>query len=59
MMNRITELGALSMVAVALAVVSILALRGHEAATGALIGVVSAGVGFFLRGKVSPPTVGA
>ena len=55
MLARMSELGALGMVAVALIVVSVLALRGNEAAAGAIIGVVAAGVSFFLRGRVSPP----
>ena len=49
----VQELGALAMVAVALCVVSYLALRGSEAAVGALIGVLSAGVGFFLKSRTS------
>ena len=53
-MKRITEVGALGMVAVALAVVSYLAVMGSEQAAGALISVVAAGVGFFLRGRVTP-----
>lgn len=55
MIDRIPEWGALLMVLAALAVVSILALRGNEAAAGALIGVLSGGTGFFLRGKVQAP----
>ncbi len=43
------------MVVVALGVVSWLAFHGHEAATGALISVVSAAVGYLLRGRVSEP----
>lgn len=57
-MNRITEIGALGMVAVALAVVSYLAVLGNEQSAGALIGVVAAGVGYFLRGKVQGPEGG-
>lgn len=51
-MRRAQELGSLAMVSVALLAVSWLALHGDEAAKGAIIGVVSAGVGFFLRGKI-------
>ena len=46
---------AAAMVAAAMLVVSWLAFHGHEAATGALIGVVSAGVGYFVRGRVETP----
>lgn len=54
-MSKSVELGALGMVAVALAVVSWLALGGNEQSAGALISVVSAGVGYFLRGRVETP----
>ena len=50
--KNIQDVGSFGMVAVALAVVSVLAYMGNEQAQGALIGVVSAGVGYFLRGKV-------
>lgn len=56
MIRQVQEMGALAMVAVALCVVGWLALQGHEAAVGAMIGVVSAGVSFFLRGKVAGPS---
>lgn len=46
------KIGALGMVIVASAVVSWLALNGNEASQGAIIAVVSAGTGYFLRGKV-------
>ena len=46
------EWGSLLMVIVALGVVSWLALHGSEAAAGAMIGVLSSGVGYFLRGRV-------
>jgi hypothetical protein len=55
-MKRMSEMGALGMVAVALLVVSYLAVQGHETATGAIIGVLTAGAGYFMRGKVTPPT---
>lgn len=55
MIDRIPEWGALGMVMIALVVVSYLAITAsNETAVGALIGVVSAGVGYFLRGKVVP-----
>ncbi len=50
------ELGALAMVAVALLVVGWLAVNGDQAAVGAMIGVLAAGVSFFLRSKVVPPS---
>lgn len=50
--KSIQDVGSFAMVAVALAVVSILAYTGNEQAQGSLISVVSAGVGYFLRGKV-------
>ena len=50
--RNIQEVGALGMVAVALSVVAYLAIMGNESAAGAMIGVVSAGVGWALRGKV-------
>jgi hypothetical protein len=37
----------------ALVVVGVLALRGSEAALGALIGILSAATGYLLRAKVS------
>ena len=43
------------MVGMAMVVIAWLAFHGHEAATGALIGVVSAGVSWYLRGKVRDP----
>ena len=52
MVDRIPEWGALGIVLIALLVVARMALNGNEAAIGALIGVVSAGVGYFLRGKI-------
>ena len=57
MIKDITELGALVMVAVALGSVTYLGITGNEAAQGALISVVSAGVGYFLRGRVVAPSV--
>ena len=56
MVNRMAEIGALGMVAVAILVVAWLALRGSEPALGAMISVVAAGISFFLRGRVSPPS---
>lgn len=56
MKAAIQDLGPLAMVMLALGIVSVLALRGHEAAAGALIGTVSAGVGFYLRGRVQQPS---
>lgn len=50
--TAIEKLGAVAMVAVALMVVSYLAVNGNEPAGGALIAVVAAGSGYFLRGKV-------
>jgi hypothetical protein len=38
----------------ALVVVSILALRGSEAALGALLSILSAATGFLMRGRVEP-----
>ena len=54
-LDKASTLGALGMVAVALAAVTYLAVMGSEQAQGALIGVVAAGVGFYLRGKVEKP----
>lgn len=51
-MKNISEYGALGMVAIALVVVSVLALRGNEPAAGALMSVLAGGVSYFLRGKV-------
>lgn len=50
--DNIERVGALGMVGVAMAVVGFLAIGGNETAAGALISVISAGTGFFLRGKV-------
>ena len=52
MIAQIQHLGALGMVAVSLAVVAYAALNGSEPALGAIISVVAAGVGYFLRGRV-------
>lgn len=51
-MKRMSEIGALGMVGVALVVVSYLSVQGDETAAGALIGVLTAGVSYFLRGRV-------
>lgn len=56
MVQKSVELGALGMVAIALGVVAYLAVQGSEQSQGALISVVSAGVGYFLRGRVETPT---
>lgn len=53
--DKVQMLGALGMVVVALLVIAYLAVFDNEQAQGALIGVVSAGVGFYLRGKVIGP----
>ena len=50
--DAIQKVGGLIMVVGAGAVIGWLALQGNESAAGALIGVVSAGTGFYLRGKV-------
>jgi hypothetical protein len=52
MMEQIRETGALVMVAAALVVVSYLAFTGSEAAQGALISILAAGTGYFMRGRV-------
>ena len=59
LVQRTVELGALGMVAVALSVVAYLAVTGSEQSQGAMISVVSAGVGYFLRGRVETPAAGA
>mgnify|MGYP001575824471 CR=1 FL=1 len=41
------------MVLVAMVVLSYLSINGNEQSQGALIAVVSAGTGYFLRGKVA------
>lgn len=51
--DQVAQLGALCLVTVALVVVSYLSIiTGNEQAQGAMIGVLTAGVGYFLRGKV-------
>ena len=52
MIEHVEKFAAVGMVAVALAVLSLLAYEGNEQAQGALIAVVSAGTGYFLRGKI-------
>jgi len=52
MIENIEKIGALGMVAIAMAALSYLAVIGNEQAQGALIAVVSAGTGYFLRGRV-------
>lgn len=52
-MDLIMQIGALGLVIVALFVVSYLGIViGNEQAQGAMIGVLTAGVGYFLRGRV-------
>lgn len=50
--DQVEKLGALLMVIVAMAVLSYLSVQGNEQSQGALIAVVSAGTGYFLRGRV-------
>ena len=52
---KLREIVGAAMVLGAMLVVAWLSFHGHEAATGALIGVVSAGVSWYLRGKVRDP----
>ena len=58
-MSRIEQgqqIGAYAMIAIALLVVSYLAvITGNEQAQGAMIGVLTAGVGYALRGRVEAP----
>lgn len=56
--NRTHDLTASTMALGALIVVGILALRGSEAALGALIGILSAATGFLMRGRVEPTNGG-
>ena len=54
--EQIVNILALSMVAVALGVVSYMAVvMGSEQAQGAMIGVLTAGVGYALRGRIEKP----
>ena len=53
--EQIQQVGAALMVAVALGVVAYLAVVGNEQAQGALISILAAGTGFFLRGRVQSP----
>jgi hypothetical protein len=55
MVDNIRELGALGMVALAMVVIAYLAFMQSESALGALISVVSAGIGFYLRGRIQDP----
>ena len=50
--DQIEKIGALAMVGIAMGVLSYLAVMGNEPSQGALIAVVSAGTGYFLRGRV-------
>lgn len=52
MTEQIEKIGALVMVGIAMVVLAYLAVQQVEQAQGALIAVVSAGTGYFLRGKV-------
>lgn len=53
--DQIQQIGAALMVGVSLVVVSVLAYQGNEQAQGALISILAAGTGFFLRGRVERP----
>lgn len=57
--DQVRDLGALGLVAIALLVVSYATvIGGSEQGLGALISVLSAGVGYYLRGRVenqAPP----
>lgn len=53
---KVEELGGLVMVIIALLVISVIALKGSETAVGALIGILSSGGAFYLRGKVQVPS---
>jgi hypothetical protein len=50
-MNLEKAMGAI-LTAGALVVVTVMALRGDQAASGAMLSILSAGVGYYLRGKV-------
>ncbi len=56
--QRIHDLTASILAVGALAVVSVLALRGSESALGALIGILSAATGYLMRGRIDPPQAG-
>lgn len=51
-MNNVEKMTAVGMVAVAMMVVAWRALLGFEQAEGALISVLSAGIGYYLRGRI-------
>lgn len=53
--KQLREFTATAALGIALCVISWLAFHGHESATGALIAVVSAGVGYLFRGRVEEP----
>ena len=56
-LEQIQNIGALLMVGVALGVSSYQAIIGHsEQAEGAILAVLAAGIGFFLRGRVESAT---
>lgn len=52
--TEIQNLAAVGMVLIAMAVVAWLAATGSKESLGALISVVSAGTGYFMRGRVQP-----
>lgn len=53
--RQLREYTATGTLCIALLVISWLAFHGHEAATGAVIGIVSAGAGYLFRGRVEEP----
>ncbi len=53
--RQLREWTGTGMLAVALGVLSYLSVLGNETAQGALIGIVSAGVGYIFRGRVEEP----
>ena len=56
MTDKIRDLGALGLVMIALLVVAYKAvIAGSEPALGALISILAAGTGYFLRGRVEAP----
>lgn len=54
-MKTAEDLIRLLLIVAALAAVAYLAVMGNEQAQGAMIGVVSAGVGWAFRGKIETP----
>lgn len=56
MSDQLRDLGGLALVMIALLVVAWKAIvAGSEPALGAMISVLAAGVGFYLRGRVESP----